>query len=167
MMIKVILYSSRKCMVIMVGAMQLLDAVGCGVDIFDTAYSVLATEAGYALTFPIPSQPAYSREDMTTPEPDLMLGADDTKMNVWAEAYRRDPSPLLKGCDCFTCRNHSRAYVHHLLMSHEMLAHVLLEMHNTHHMLCFMRALQNAIEHGKLADFRKRLMELKPLTRTT
>lgn len=146
--------------------MQVLDAVGCGIDILDSAYAVIATEAGYALTFPIPSQPSLQQEDPSASKPDLMLGTDDTKMNLWAAAYRRDSNPLLKGCECFTCRNHSRAYVHHLLMSHEMLAHVLLEMHNTHHMICFMRAVQNAIQHGQLADFQRKLAAIKPLGRT-
>eukprot|EP00884_Botryococcus_braunii_P013285 jgi/Botrbrau1/21958/Bobra.0249s0081.1 len=168
---------------------EVLAAVSCGVDIFDTAYAALATQAGYALTFPIdevagPTDcpeasasdcpgstaiegPADQRRSGEDGEQDgeaagVMLGSDDTKINIWAEGYRRDPGPLLVGCQCFTCRKHSRAYVHHLLMSHEMLAQVLLELHNTHHMLRFFRVIKDAIRVGQLASLQRRLSALKP-----
>jgi queuine tRNA-ribosyltransferase accessory subunit len=155
------------------------------VDLFDTAYAALATQAGYALTFPIHKQeglactPSGSGQEGTRkraldsePEqadpggevgrPMPTMGSDDTKINLWAEGYRRDAGPLLEGCTCFTCRKHSRAYVHHLLMSHEMLAHVLLELHNTHHTLRFFQAIRDAIRHGTLPSLRQRLSGLKP-----
>jgi queuine tRNA-ribosyltransferase accessory subunit len=40
-----------------------------------------------------------------------------------------DVSPLVDGCECFSCKNHHRAYVHHLLKCHEMTAWVLLQMY--------------------------------------
>lgn len=52
---------------------------------------------------------------------------------------RLDQGPLLPGCRCFACSHHSRAYVHHLLNAHEMLADVLLEAHNTQHMNAFVQ----------------------------
>lgn len=51
-------------------------------------------------------------------------GRDDSKVNLWALSYRTDKRPLLPGCSCFACANHTRAYVHHLLQSHEMTAQV-------------------------------------------
>ena len=51
-------------------------------------------------------------------------GTDDSKLNLWALAYRADKRPLLPGCACFTCGSHTRAYVHHLLQAHEMTAQV-------------------------------------------
>lgn len=44
------------------------------------------------------------------------------------KTFRTDPSPLLPGCQCFACLKHTRAYIHHLLNVHEMLAEILLEM---------------------------------------
>jgi hypothetical protein len=41
---------------------------------------------------------------------------------------RLDESPLVDGCKCYTCRKHSRAYIYHLLNTHEMLAQTLLDM---------------------------------------
>ena len=48
-------------------------------------------------------------------------------MNLWALAYRAGYARNRAGCQCFTCRHHSRAYIHHLLQAHEMAARVLLE----------------------------------------
>ena len=49
-------------------------------------------------------------------------GQDDSKLNLWALACRLDKRPLLPGCGCFACGSHTRAYVHHLLQTHEMTA---------------------------------------------
>jgi queuine tRNA-ribosyltransferase subunit QTRTD1 len=84
---------------------------------------------------------------------DADAGADDTKVNLWAVRHRLDGGPLVHGCSCFTCQNHSRAYVHHLLHTHEMLASVLLEMHNTHWWLGFFAAMREAIQQGRLQQY--------------
>ena len=60
------------------------------------------------------------KEEEQEAEQRLVAGGDAFKINLWALSYRRDPRPLLPGCDCFTCSNHSRAYIHHLLQCHEM-----------------------------------------------
>jgi queuine tRNA-ribosyltransferase subunit QTRTD1 len=57
------------------------------------------------------------------------------------------------GCGCFTCANHSRAYIHHLLHVHEMLAEVLLEVHNTHHWQLYFAAIRAAIQEQRLQQY--------------
>jgi queuine tRNA-ribosyltransferase subunit QTRTD1 len=79
-------------------------------------------------------------------EPHLLLSSRSL-------AYRLDSGPLVGGCSCFTCSNHSRAYLHHLLHVHEMLAEVLLEMHNTHHWQLFFAAVRAAIQEGRLQQY--------------
>ena len=54
-------------------------------------------------------------------------GMDASKINLRSTRYKMDKSPLAVGCKCHTCTQHTRAYVHHLLNTHEMLADVLLE----------------------------------------
>ena len=61
---------------------------------------------------------------------------------------RRDTRPLVEGCNCHACQNHHRAYIHHLLIAHEMLADVLLHVHNTHHMLDFFGEVRACIAEG-------------------
>jgi queuine tRNA-ribosyltransferase subunit QTRTD1 len=56
---------------------------------------------------------------------------------------------MVPGCSCWACQHHSRAYVHHLLLTREMLGSVLLEMHNTHWWLQFFGAMRAAIEAGR------------------
>lgn len=51
-------------------------------------------------------------------------GRDDTNICLWWQRYAADPGPLSPGCGCYTCARHSRAYVHHLLQTGEMLAQV-------------------------------------------
>lgn len=47
---------------------------------------------------------------------------------IWIFSYRKDTSAIVSNCQCFTCQNHTRAYINHLLNVHEMLAQILLEM---------------------------------------
>ncbi|PNH12647.1 Queuine tRNA-ribosyltransferase subunit QTRTD1, partial [Tetrabaena socialis] len=95
--------------------------------------------------------------------PDVTAGADDTKINLWSTAHRLDKAPLLPGCGCFACRRHSRAYVHHLLNTHEMLAEVLLEAHNTSHMQAFCQAVREAVAEGRFEQFRAWFRSLRAM----
>ena len=76
-------------------------------------------------------------EEEEDEETRLATGGDAHKMNLWALAYRADTRAIVPGCQCFTCRHHSRAYIHHLLQAHEMTAQVLLDAHNYHHYFDF------------------------------
>ncbi|KAK3237578.1 hypothetical protein CYMTET_52362, partial [Cymbomonas tetramitiformis] len=51
----------------------------------------------------------------------------------------KDSGPILANCECLACQRHTRSYLHHILNCHEMLADVLLDIHNTHHYLKFFR----------------------------
>ncbi|GLI59310.1 hypothetical protein VaNZ11_001164 [Volvox africanus] len=93
--------------------------------------------------------------------PDTSIGADDTKINLWSTSYRLDKGPLLPGCGCFACRRHSRAYVHHLLNTHEMLGDVLLEAHNTGHINAFLQAIREAITEGRFEEYRQWFRSLR------
>jgi queuine tRNA-ribosyltransferase len=66
--------------------------------------------------------------------------------------YRTDQAPLDAQCACYTCRNFSRAYLHHLDKCGEMLGPRLCTIHNLHYYQRLMQRLRRAIEHGRLAD---------------
>ena len=70
--------------------------------------------------------------------------------------HREDTAPLDPACACYTCRNFSRAYLHHLDRAGEMLGPRLNTLHNLHYYLTLMAALREAIEGGKLGEFRRR-----------
>ena len=67
--------------------------------------------------------------------------------------YRDDISPIDENCTCYTCKNFSRAYLHHMDKCREMLGAVLNTIHNLHYYQRLMADLRDAIEQGKLADF--------------
>ncbi|MBC7946127.1 MAG: tRNA guanosine(34) transglycosylase Tgt [Burkholderiales bacterium] len=67
--------------------------------------------------------------------------------------YRTDTRPLDEACDCYTCRNFTRAYLHHLQRTNEILGARLNTLHNLHYYLELMRGLRSAIENHQLDDF--------------
>ncbi|KAI9126375.1 hypothetical protein K1719_002796 [Acacia pycnantha] len=85
--------------------------------------------------------------------------SDSTKINLRATVYRKDLSPIVANCTCYTCKNHTKAYINHLLNVHEMLAQILLEIHNTHHSLMFFRLIRETIKDGSFEQFRQTFIE--------
>ncbi|MBP0625127.1 tRNA guanosine(34) transglycosylase Tgt [Cupriavidus consociatus] len=71
-------------------------------------------------------------------------------------AHRNDPRPLDESCACYTCRNFSRAYLHHLHRVGEILGARLNTIHNLHYYLQLMREVRESIEQHRFADFRRR-----------
>ena len=67
--------------------------------------------------------------------------------------YRDDVRPLDAGCGCYTCRNFTRSYLHHLQKVNEILGARLNTWHNLYYYLELMQGLRAAIGHGQLAAF--------------
>lgn len=65
--------------------------------------------------------------------------------NIKRKEFERDPSPLEEGCECFTCRNHSRAYLRHLWRAKEYNAMTLLSIHNIHFLIKFVATKRQMI----------------------
>lgn len=70
-------------------------------------------------------------------------------------AHRHDTGTLDPSCDCYTCQNFSRAYLHHLDKCGEMLGAQLNTIHNLHHYQVVMRELRGAIEQHALLAYRE------------
>lgn len=73
--------------------------------------------------------------------------------------YRSDTEPLDPDCDCYTCRNFSRAYLQHLDKCREMLGAQLNTIHNLHFYQKLMAGLRQAIEQGRLSAFAAEVAE--------
>lgn len=69
--------------------------------------------------------------------------------------YKDDFSPLDEECDCYCCKNYTKAYLRHLVNAGEMLGGILLSLHNTAFLLRLARDLRQAILDGKAEEFRK------------
>ena len=70
--------------------------------------------------------------------------------------HKADTRPLDPGCDCYTCRNFSRAYLHHLHRAGEILGSMLNTVHNLHYYQTLTAELRAAIEADAFAAYRDR-----------
>lgn len=124
-----------------------------GVDLFVTDWPDRLARAGYALCFPLPADAAASGEDADEKEGETeqFPGEDGTKFSMDNTALVDDHRVLMRGCQCHACHNgYTRAYLHHLRNTHEMLADILLTQHNQHHYAAFFAALRAAADAGTL-----------------
>ncbi|MBP6801207.1 MAG: tRNA guanosine(34) transglycosylase Tgt [Zoogloea sp.] len=67
--------------------------------------------------------------------------------------HKKDTRPIDESCDCHTCRNFSRGYLHHLNRLNEILGARLATIHNLHYYQQLMRELRDAIASGTLTDY--------------
>jgi queuine tRNA-ribosyltransferase len=74
-------------------------------------------------------------------------------INIRNSMHQEDLGPIDPTCECYTCRNYSRAYLRHLDRCNEILGSRLNTIHNLHFYLSLMRALRGAIATGRLAAF--------------
>lgn len=81
--------------------------------------------------------------------------AHDGRYNITGARYRRDFSPLDSDCDCYTCGNYTRAYVHHLFKAKEMLAATLCTIHNERFIIRLVDRIRDAIPAGDFEALRE------------
>ena len=70
--------------------------------------------------------------------------------------YKNDFGPLDPNCDCYVCKNFSRAFLHHLARSSEWTYHRYLSHHNIYFMIRLMERMRKSIEENRFASFRKK-----------
>ena len=104
---------------------DIIEAVNRGVDLFDC---VMPTRAG-----------RFGR---------AFIDADEPFINIRNARFASDTSPLDQNCGCLACRNHTRAYIHHLFRVEEMLGPQLLSIHNLTHYLDLLSSIRKAIAEG-------------------
>jgi queuine tRNA-ribosyltransferase len=76
------------------------------------------------------------------------------KVSIKQARYADDPGPVDPECDCYVCRNYSRAYLRHLYQSNEILASVLNTRHNLHYYLGLMTGIREALEQGLFSQYK-------------
>jgi len=74
----------------------------------------------------------------------------DGQVNISRALHARDERPIEEGCDCYTCRTFTRAYLRHLVKAGELLAHTLLSLHNVRFLIRLMESLRRSIIEGTL-----------------
>lgn len=76
------------------------------------------------------------------------------KISITNSKYKDDLKPLDKKCNCYTCRNFSKAYLRHLYMSKEILSSILGTIHNLYFMAELMRNIRKAIKQERITEFK-------------
>lgn len=128
--------------------LQVVNAVGRGIDAFVSPYPATVTKNGSAMVFWIDSEVDDTRE--RTNERKL----SGSLLHLREPRFAKDTKPLLADCECFACQQkYSRAYIHHLLNVREMLGDVLLYMHNMHHYYRFFATMRQTIDAGAFESF--------------
>lgn len=76
------------------------------------------------------------------------------KVSIKRSEYKEDSSPLDPECDCYTCRNYSKAYLRHLFLSGEILGSRLNSIHNLHFYMALMSRARSAIAENRWSEYR-------------
>ncbi|XP_014471792.1 PREDICTED: queuine tRNA-ribosyltransferase subunit QTRTD1 homolog isoform X2 [Dinoponera quadriceps] len=118
-----------------------LDLIELGVDIFDSSYPYIISEQSQALVFMCDDDSCENQ----------------CVISVTNKRYKEDFSPICMKCACLTCRNHTRAYLHHLQHTREMLGSVLLMIHNIHYYLTFFAAIRDGLKNGTFDQFQTKI----------
>ena len=113
---------------------DLIGAVKRGVDMFDCVLPTRSGRTGQAFT---------SRGTV----------------NIKNARHILDKRPLDNNCDCHTCKNFSRAYLHHLFKAQEILGLMLLSLHNIHFYITLMKNIRNSIKLREFDKFEKIFLE--------
>ncbi len=108
----------------------LVEGVKRGIDMFDCVLATRVGRNGTALT-------------------------STGKVVVRNGAYKEDFTPLDPECNCYACRNYTKAYLRHLINVNEMLGGMMLSLHNITYLNKLMRDMRNAIIGGYFTDFVK------------
>lgn len=80
------------------------------------------------------------------------------RIRLTSKNYRRDFYPVDPNCSCYTCRNFTRAYLHHLYNANEVLSAILASIHNVHFYLNLMSLIRESIEQGHFMDFKNEFL---------
>lgn len=87
------------------------------------------------------------------------LMTSEGRLVVKNAKYERDFGPLDPNCDCYACKNYSRAYIRHLIRAGETFGIRLTSYHNLHFLLNLMEQVRQAIREDRLGDFREEFFE--------
>ena len=77
------------------------------------------------------------------------------RMILKNKEFEKDFSPLDAECDCYTCKNYTRAYLRHLVKADEILGARLISIHNIHFLQNLMRNIRLAIKEDRFLEFKE------------
>lgn len=88
---------------------------------------------------------------------------DEGRKNIKIKAFEEDFTPMVEGCTCYACQNHTKAYIRHLYRVQEATAGILMTIHNIHYLVHLMKDAQKAILEDNFVEFyNAKMSKLKP-----
>lgn len=87
------------------------------------------------------------------------LYTNDGRINIENAKYREDFTPIEPDCECYTCKNFTRAYLSHLFHSKEILANTLATIHNVHFIVKLVANIRESIFHDKFEEYKKEFVD--------
>ncbi len=120
------------------GIKDVFNGVEQGIDTFDCVHPTRLARHGGALV-----------------KSEYRNAKDKEHLNLNNSKYKDDYSPIEPNCECYTCINHTKAYIHHLLKAKELLAASLITIHNVNFMNRLMNAIREAVKLDKLEEEKK------------
>jgi len=83
----------------------------------------------------------------------------DGRINIKNGGYKNDFAPIDADCDCYTCKNYTKAYVHHLMKADEILGLTLSSIHNERFVVRTVDSIRDSIKDGSFFEYKKRFLE--------
>lgn len=112
----------------------ILEAINCGIDMFDSVLPTRISRNGSAFT---------------------RFG----KINIKNAKFSDDFSPIDQFCNCYACRNYTKAYIKHLYKSREILSSILLSIHNLYFLFDLVRNCRMAISNNNFVNFKNEFLK--------
>lgn len=109
---------------------ELLEAIESGIDIFDSAFPTRNARHGSLMT-------------------------SKGNMDIVRSKFALDFKPIDDGCGCYTCKNYTRAYLHHLFKESELLALRLASIHNLNYIQSLVKGAREAILEDRFEEYKK------------
>ena len=100
-----------------------------------------------------------SKVDFDAKKVTLTLLDNEQTTNLENKEFEFDPTPLDETCDCYACKNHTKAYIRHIYRQGESNAAILLSMHNIRFLVKLMEDARNAILEDRFKDFCNEIYE--------
>lgn len=113
---------------------DIIEGVIRGIDIFDCVLPTRLARHGHAFTL-------------------------DGKINLKNAKYKEDFNPISKDCDCYTCKNYTKAYIKHLINAEETLGSRLLSIHNIRFLIKLTEDLRAAIKEDKILEYKEKFCQ--------
>ena len=113
---------------------EILDGISQGVDMFDCVLPTRIARHGTCMTH-------------------------EGRVNIRKECYKEDFTPLDKECDCYTCKNYTKAYLRHLYVSDEALGAHLLSIHNIRFLISIVEGARKAIKEDRFNEYKDEVLK--------